>query len=1099
MGQESRDHMRMTRRSLLATAVAVAGTTLVSPARALALSATSSAPQPLGEAEQWASLRTKLAGITGQWTDQNYTGAVSNTMPDTALLGNGDVGVTSGGSTGVKTFTISKGDFWNANPSPVPAPIGGVTLRATARPPGSNLALGATATASSVNGSLTPDRAVNGQWTSGYEGWVSDLGKPQWIALDLGTAQTVARYILRNDDAARPGNDDHTTKDLTLQTSTDGTSWTDVDTVTGNTAATLNRSFAPVTTRHLRFYITEPTQADTDDSIANPRARIGQIELFGPQSDPDLALGATATASSVDQALTPDRAVNGQWTSGYEGWVSDLGKPQWIALDLGSAQTVARYVLRSDDAARPGNDDHTTKSYTLQSSPDGSTWTDIDTVSGNTAAVIDRDLSPGPVTTRHLRFYITEPTQADTDDSIANPRARIGQIQLFPLTKSQQDPDAPSTDPFHEVQRILDARITTSVVMDGTALSLDTWLSAQDNVLVTSVTSHGSAPVELEASTWAGAVIANSAYSNSAGSSGGVAWAQRSTAPGSNWVSTAALATRVLGADSVQSPTVSGATARTVFTLKPGRTALIVTAVAGGGQNPADPQQAAAALVSAQDARSLARMEAAHVQWWKAYWTQSSIDIGNTVLERYYYAAQYFIGSASRPGKVAPALYGIWVTTDSPQFSGDYHMNYNAMGPFYGVYSSNRPELALPFYEVILDYVPEARRRAKQDLTRVKPDYVGTRFPAGGVPDGVLFPVGIGPFGSTTDDEYLQQVANSLFAASQFAAYYEYTQDRAFLRDKAYPFLALVATFFQYYLEWDQGTGQYVLWSGPQENAWGQDSSSDLGLLKQVLTTLIGGSRDLGIDAGRRSGWQHLLDHLPPQPTAVYQGTTVFSLVKAGTMQGSDTRDIHPGDNTVNLEFIHPAGVLGIDSDPAQLSTARDTLDVMDSWDQVNSFPKVFTQAARVGYPAQQLIDRFTRTITQNTVANLRIADPYHGIEKSGAVEAINDMLVQSDRGVIVLFPVWPSDQDASFHQLRQQGAFVVSSELRNGTVGYADVTSDAGNTLRIRNPWPGRSVTVTDHRGRAVRTSTDDGVITVRTERGGSYRLTRSGPTRGR
>ncbi|WP_370127283.1 discoidin domain-containing protein [Streptacidiphilus sp. EB103A] len=1089
----------MTRRSLLATAVAVASTTVMSPTRALALPAKGAAALPLDGAGQWASLRTKLAGITGQWTDQNYTGAVSSTMPDTALLGNGDVGVVSGGSVGVKTFTISKGDFWNANPSPVPAPIGGVTLRATARPPGSNLALGAIATASSVNGSLTPDRAVNGQWTTGYEGWVSDVGKPQWIALDLGTAQTVARYILRNDDAARPGNDDHTTKDLTLQTSTDGSTWTDVDTVTGNTAATLNRTFTPVTTRYLRLLLTEPTQADTDDSIANPRARVGQIELFGPQSDPDLALGATATASSAHGSLTPDRAVNGQWTSGYEGWVSEIGKPQWIVLDLGSAQTVARYVLRNDDAARPGNDDHTAKDYTLQTSQDGAGWTDVDTVSGNTAAVVDRDLAPGPVTTRYLRFLLTEPTQADTDDSIANPRARIGQIQLFPLTKSQEDPDAPSTDPFHEVQRILDARITTSVVMDHTTLSLDTWLSAQHNVLVTSVTSHGSAPVELEASTWAGAVVANSRYSNSAGAGGGVAWARRSTAPGSSWVSTAALATRVLGADSVQSPTVSGATARIVFTLRPGRTALIVTAVTGGGQNPADPQPAAVSQVSAQNAGSLARMEAEHVQWWKTYWTQSSIDIGNAVLEKYYYAAQYFIGSASRAGKVAPALYGIWVTTDSPQFSGDYHMNYNAMGPFYGVYSSNRPELALPFYEVILDYVPEAQRRARQDLNRVKPDYIGSRFPSGGVPDGVLFPVGIGPFGSTTDDEYLQQVANSLFAASQFAAYYEYTQDRVFLRDTAYPFLALVATFFQYYLEWDQGAQQYVLWSGPQENAWGQDSSSDLGMLKQVLRTLIDGSSDLGIDSGRRSGWQHVLDHLPPQPTAVYQGTTVFSLVKAGTMQGSDTRDIHPGDNTVNLEFIHPAGVLGIDSDPALLKTARDTLDVMDSWNQVNSFPKVFTQAARVGYPAQQLIDRFTQTITQNMAANLRIADPYHGIEKSGAVEAINDMLVQSDQGVIVLFPVWPSDQDARFHRLLQKGAFVVSSELRNGTVGYADVISNAGNTLRIRNPWPGYSVAVTDHRGRAVNTSANDGVITVRTDPGAGYRLTRSRPARGR
>ena len=68
--------------------------------------------------------------ITGQWDDQTYQGAVSSTMPDTALLGNGDVGVTSAGSAGVKTFLLGKGDFWAGNPSPKPAPVGGVTTMA---------------------------------------------------------------------------------------------------------------------------------------------------------------------------------------------------------------------------------------------------------------------------------------------------------------------------------------------------------------------------------------------------------------------------------------------------------------------------------------------------------------------------------------------------------------------------------------------------------------------------------------------------------------------------------------------------------------------------------------------------------------------------------------------------------------------------------------------------------------------------------------------------------------------------------------------------------------------------------------------------------
>ncbi|WP_331765924.1 discoidin domain-containing protein [Embleya sp. NBC_00896] len=939
------------RRTVLAGALAAVGTTALSAGPATALSAPADernggTPAPLTAEQHWSKLQAKLAGITGQWTNQTYSGSISTTMPNTALLGNGDVGVTSGGSVGVKTFYISKGDFWNGNGDTQPLPIGGITLKSTA------------------------------------------------------------------------GSD-------------------------------------------------------------------------------NLAVGATATAGSVNQPFTPDRAVNGQWAPGYEGWVSAVGKPQWIALDLGSEQSIARYVIRNDEAARPGTQAFNTKDLAVQISRDGSTWTDVDIVTGNTAAVIDRNVAT--FTTRYLRLYITEPTQGTTDDSIRNPRARIGQLELYALPKTAPDPGAPSPDAFHEVQRILDAHITTSVVIGGATLELDTWLAAEDNILVVTVTSKGTSPVELVAQTWAHAN--SSSYPAVAGVDGDTAWAQRSTASGTNWVSTAALATRVLGADSAKAPSVKGATASTVFTLQPGRTVTIVTTVSGGGKNPSGVHTNAIRAAGAQSGRTLSTLAKKHAQWWKRYWLASSIDIGSPVLEKYYYAAQYFVGSASRPGRIAPGLYGVWTTTDQPGWHGDIHLNYNAQAPFYGVYSSNRPELALPFHDVILDYVPEAQRRAQHDLARVKPDYVAQRFPSGGVPTGVLFPVGIGPFGSTTDDVYLQQVANCLFAATQFCVYYEYTRDTAFLRDKAYPYLKLVAAFFAHWLEWNAGTGQYVLWSGPHEGSWGKNNTTDIGMLKQTLTTLIEASHELGTDQDARRDWQNMLDHLPAQPTSVYRGVTVYSLAEAGSMQGGDTRDIRPGDNTVNLEFIHPAEVLGITSPAAERKIAIDTVDVMNSWGQNNSFPKVFTQAARVGYPAASLIAHFEQTIQQQLAANLRINDGYHGIEKSGATEAINNMLVQSFQGTMVLFPVWPADRDASFHGLLQPGAFEVSAALLNKTVTYAEITSRVGGTLRLSNPWADTSrLTVTDDRGHHVPFSLKDGIITVKTRARSRYlfRAARPTPTSG-
>jgi hypothetical protein len=616
-----------------------------------------------------------------------------------------------------------------------------------------------------------------------------------------------------------------------------------------------------------------------------------------------------------------------------------------------------------------------------------------------------------------------------------------------------------------------------------------TWLGATDNVLVTQIQSQGSSAVRLRAETTAGSPEPRGGLTNTSGVAGNTGFATRQTAGGSNWVSRASIATRVVGANLVGAPTSGGATASSTFDLQPGATVRIVSGIAGGGPNNPDPAPAARSLVDGQSAGSLDSLYNGHLDWWKQYWLRSYIDIGDDVLQRFYYGSLYLTGSASRAGKTAPGLYGLWVTSDFPSFNGDMHLNYNWMANFYGVYSSNRPQLALPYFDLVRDYLPEARRRSQQDLRSVKSDYVSRRFP-NGIAGGVLFPVGIGPFGATTDNNYWQQVGNALFTATQYVAYYDYTQDRNFLSGTAYPFMKEVATFFRSWVEFDQGSQRYNLWSGPHEGSWGRNSSPDLGMLRYLLAAVINASVELNVDAGDRQAWTDILNRLAPIPTTTVNGQRVYALADPGTMQGGDTRIFRPGDNTVNLEFIHPGEVLGLGSDPAERQTAIDTVNQMNSWGQGNSFPKVFTQAARVGYPAASLIDRMKEQINAHMVANLRIADGVHGIEKAGAIEAIDNMLLQSDDGVIRVFPAWPGERNASFVKLREKNAFLVSSARSGNRVSYVDVTSEAGRQVRLQHPWPGQNVTVTQAGGGSVGFTIQNNVITFATQTGATYTI---------
>jgi alpha-L-fucosidase 2 len=650
-----------------------------------------------------------------------------------------------------------------------------------------------------------------------------------------------------------------------------------------------------------------------------------------------------------------------------------------------------------------------------------------------------------------------------------------------------------STGTFREEENILKGDIDTTMSLGGVPVTMKTWIASDSNVVVTQITSNGGA-VQLKSETFAGTADNGTGFTNTSGVQDVTAWATRTTPSGSKWVSKASLATRVIGA--TPTATASGGTAKLVFTLPAGGTVRVVTGVAGGGQNPSDPAPTAWTLAGNQTTSGLDSLYNAKVDWWKQYWLKSYIDFNDPVLEKYYYGHLYILGSASRAGKVAPTLYGPWVTDDSPQFHGDAHLNYNWQADFYGAYSSNRPELALPMFDLVAQYLPEARRRAQQDLNRVKPDYISSRFPSGGLSGGgVLFPVGIGPWGSTTDDNYWQQVADSLFTVTQYISYYDYTQDTSWLSATGYPFMKEVEKFFEQYLEFDSASQQYRLYSGPHEGTWARNSTADIGMLKSLLTSLNDASIDLNVDSGLRSNWLNIASKLPATATTTNNGVTVYALGDPGTFVGGDTRAFRPGDNTVNLEFVHPGNQLSLSSSSADRNRAIDTLDQMNSWGQNNSFPKVFTQAAHVGYPAQSLIDKFKAQVSSKTAANLRVKDPNHGIEKAGAIESLDELMLQTDgNDTLRVFPVWPAGNNASFVKLRATGAVLVSSALSGGTVQYVDVTAEKARTVKLLSPWSNTTVSINRVGGGSTSYTVSGSTISFAAAAGATYTITGTG-----
>ena len=72
-----------------------------------------------------------------------------------------------------------------------------------------------------------------------------------------------------------------------------------------------------------------------------------------------------------------------------------------------------------------------------------------------------------------------------------------------------------------------------------------------------------------------------------------------------------------------------------------------------------------------------------------------------------------------------------------------------------------------------------------------------------------------------------------------------------------------------------------------------------------------------------------------------------------------------------------------------------------------------------------------------------------------GMPAVIMEMLLQSWGGTIRVFPALPAAwRDAAFCRLRTEGAFLVSSRLKDGQVKFVSVESTVGGICRIANPY---------------------------------------------
>ena len=710
-------------------------------------------------------------------------------------------------------------------------------------------------------------------------------------------------------------------------------------------------------------------------------------------------------------------------------------------------------------------------------------------------------------TTTSQRFYFAKSDFWGTHWNTGHNAPEVSIISLGYLTISSTAKTMGADAAYRMDQDILNAQVLTTLKLGDAVVHMRSWTADDENVFVTEVTTDTGSPnvpIRLDLTMPASDAAPHTIFPAAAGAHDGMLWVSREnnlTAP-ADYKSRAAIAVRLVGAGlAAAQPGAANATGS--FVLRAGKPVWIVAAFQSDSRIGLDGPAADALVQTAlhhagtiTPAR-IAELERAHRDWWKQFWLRSFIQVHDKVLEEYYYGSQYVMGSSSRPGHLPPSLWSNFLTSDNAGWGGRYFMNYNEEASFYGVFSSNHAELAEPYNRMVLAQIPWQKNRT------ASAGYKGTSFQRTFSPFTLYQPAPEPlPVAATKDYKKLpsDQKSNATFSVLPLIEYYEYTQDKEFLRDKLYPALKELDAFWRDFAVRDMTGAQWIFeHSSAHEGGDDVDPNLDLGFARRVAQELMETSKVLGVDESLRPEWQQFIDQLAPYPTGVVNGKEVYYIAASIKNNIKDQGLFEPGDQPIDLEgTVYPGENLAIGGDAQQLQIARNSMEEMNSWgvtrggNSNNGFCKIFPIAARIGWPADDLVAKFKAAILhQWRPSNLTVFQGGGGIETTGSVETLDSMLLQHEGGVLRLFPDWPTSMDASFMRLRAKGAFLVSSEQRGGAVSYIDITSEKGGPLVIANPWGQRTAYVASGKADGTPLRPDEnGYLALSTLPGASYHI---------
>lgn len=473
---------------------------------------------------------------------------------------------------------------------------------------------------------------------------------------------------------------------------------------------------------------------------------------------------------------------------------------------------------------------------------------------------------------------------------------------------------------------------------------------------------------------------------------------------------------------------------------------------------------------------------------WKSFFSQSKVTLPDKEIEKRYNASLYLLACCMGNKGFPPGLFGNFVTDDFFPWAGDYHLNYNFEAPYYCVFSSNHPELFDGYMAPVNEMLAKGHDFAK---------LFGCK--------GIAFPVSFGPKALDLYTQkdckehgilFLGQKSHAVYTSIIPIMHWFATYDKDYALNNYYDFVVGTAQFWEDYLV--KKKGRYYInndavheipyYRGEKFNYFthkGQIEAVNgifsLGAVRLLFKACIDMSAELGKNTDKIPVWQEILDNMSDFPTCIKKGKRCFRYSKRGLRW----RD----DNSVIIQHIYPASQVGLSSDKKTLKIAHNTYFIDDRRLDDNGSNSYLPAGARIGIDPFYIMDGIRDNIKEFGLPNMLFRHHGGGIEHLTMIPAtINEMLMQSHEKVIRLFPCWDKTQDASFDNLRADGAFLVSSELKNGKIESLSIHSLNGRECVVECQDIKNIIRESDKK--KIKFTKKDGIVKFRTDADTKYVL---------